>query len=87
MHPSGVSNQSGKGISDRVYHELGELERLRLVVHSSAAGSTAGAASGSAAADDATEEKWRINVGRDWVVSMGQLWGMTVSEYEIDMDM
>lgn len=87
VHPSGIPNHFGKGISDRVYHELGELERLRLVVRSSSgsAASTA-AASGSAAVDDATEEKWRVNVGRDWVVTMGQLWGMSVSEYEIEGD-
>jgi origin recognition complex subunit 5 len=87
VHPSGIPNHFGKGISDRVYHELGELERLRLVVRSSSgsAGSTA-TASGSAAVDDATEEKWRVNVGRDWVVTMGQVWGMSVSEYEIEGD-
>ncbi|KAK5058602.1 hypothetical protein LTR84_010865 [Exophiala bonariae] len=93
VHPSGVSNTAGsRGVSDRVYHELGELERLRLVVRASAgAGASSaaagGGASGAAAVDDATEEKWRVNVGRDWVVSMGKVWGLSVSEYEIEGDM
>lgn len=95
VHPSGVSNTAGsRGVSDRVYHELGELERLRLVVRASAVGASSaagGAGSGSAAAaaavDDATEEKWRVNVGRDWVVSMGKAWGLSVTEYEIEGDM
>ncbi|KEF54678.1 uncharacterized protein A1O9_09120 [Exophiala aquamarina CBS 119918] len=93
IHPSGIPNQVGKGVSDRVYRELGELERLRLVVRSSsgsgggAAGSSTAGASASAALDDATEEKWRVNVGRDWVVAMGHLWGLTVSDYEIEGDL
>jgi len=90
INPSGIPNRPGKGVSDRVYRELGELERLRLVVRSSSGGgSSAGAAPGpssSAALDDATEEKWRVNVGRDWVVAMGHAWGLTVSEYEIEGD-
>ena len=79
-------------MSDRVYRELGELEKLRLVVRTSGSGfatssSTSGSASTSGGAgDDAGEEKWRVNVGRDWVVSMGHVWGMGVSEYEIEQD-
>lgn len=37
-----------------------------------------------AGTDDLTEEKWRVNVGRDWVVSMGHVCGMGISEYEVD---
>ncbi|OAP64759.1 hypothetical protein AYL99_00731 [Fonsecaea erecta] len=79
IHPQGIPNRPGRGVSDRIYRELGELERLRLVVRS-----TSG--SGVAMGDDAGDEKWRVNVGREWVVNMGHLWGMGVSEYEIDHD-
>ena len=71
---------NGRGVTDRVYRELGELEKLRLVVRLSGPGGTV------TAGDDAADERWRVNVGRDWVVSMGQAWGMGVSEYEIDQD-
>lgn len=93
VHPHGISNRPGSGVSDRVYRELGELEKLRLVVRTSgsSSGGTAGIAGGasgaSGAADDATEEKWRINVGRDWVVSLGHVWGVGISEYEIEKDL
>jgi ribosomal protein L28 len=72
-----------------VYRELGELERLRLVVRAAAGagGSGTGTGTTAAAADDATEEKWRVNVGREWVVEMGKVWGMSVSEYEIEQDL
>jgi origin recognition complex subunit 5 len=76
VHPHGVAK--GRGVSDRVYRELGELEKLRLV--SRVGGSHA-------AGEDASEDKWRVNVSRDWVVHMGEAWGMGVSEYEIDQDM
>lgn len=77
-------------MGDRVYRELGELEKLRLVVRTSGTGiGGLSAASGTStlAADDMTEEKWRINVGREWVVSMGHVWGMGVNEYEIEQDL
>ncbi|KAK5211443.1 hypothetical protein LTR20_007754 [Exophiala xenobiotica] len=91
VHPHGIPNRPGRVVSDRVYRELGELEKLRLVVRTTGAGlhgTTAGTGNtGTAAADDITEEKWRVNVGRDWVVDMGHVWGMGVSEYEIEQDM
>ncbi len=73
IHPRGVANS--RGVADRVYRELGELEKLRLVMRISGP-TTAG--------DDIADERWRVNVGRDWVVSMAQAWGMGVSEYEIE---
>ena len=79
IHPHGIAAR--RGVSDRIYRELGELEKLRLVVRISGAGASA------ASGEDAADEKWRVNVGRDWVVSMGQAWGMGVSEYEIDTDL
>ncbi|KIW46082.1 uncharacterized protein PV06_01773 [Exophiala oligosperma] len=89
IHPHGIPNRPGNVVSDRVYRELGELEKLRLVVRTSGTGiGGLSAASGTStlAADDMTEEKWRINVGREWVVSMGHVWGMGVNEYEIEQD-
>ena len=88
VHPQGIPNRPGHVVSDRVYRELGELEKLRLVVRTSGSslGSSAGAAGNMSGAgtDDLTEEKWRVNVSRDWVVSMGHVWGMGISEYEIE---
>ncbi|KIW18306.1 hypothetical protein PV08_02594 [Exophiala spinifera] len=89
IHPHGIPNRAGNVVSDRVYRELGELEKLRLVVRTSGTGiggiSTV-SGTNSLAADDVTEEKWRINVGREWVVSMGHVWGMGVNEYEVEQD-
>jgi hypothetical protein len=76
IHPHGVANRGGGGISDRVYMELGELEKLRLVV----------SVGGGVGGDDAGDEKWRVNVGREWVVRMGEGWGMGVREYEMEVD-
>lgn len=80
VHPHGIPSGSGRGVSDRIYRELGELEKLRLVVRAS------GSSSLLAIGEDTMDEKWRVNVGRDWVVDMGKSWGMQVSEYEIDQD-
>jgi len=72
VHPDGVARS--KGVSDRVYRELGELERLRLVVK---VGSSGGAG------DDA-EERWRVNVDRGWVVDMASVWEIGLTEYEME---
>ncbi|EXJ93972.1 hypothetical protein A1O1_02365 [Capronia coronata CBS 617.96] len=93
VHPHGISNRPGQGVTDRVYRELGELEKLRLVVRASGSGisgggGTFGGASTSAgAADDPGEERWRVNVSRDWVVDMGKVWGMGISEYEVENEL
>lgn len=89
VHPHGIPNRPNRGVSDRVYRELGELERLRLVVRASGSASSGvsrGASTSGGGGDDAGEEKWRINVSRDWVVSMGHVWGMGVGEYEVEQD-
>jgi hypothetical protein len=67
-------------VTDRVYRELGELDKLRLVVRASGVGGSV------TAGEDVADEKWRVNVGRDWVVNMGQTWGLGVAEYELDQD-
>ncbi|KIV86093.1 hypothetical protein PV11_01728 [Exophiala sideris] len=91
VHPHGIPNRPGHAVSDRVYRELGELEKLRLVVRTS--GSSLGASTGAAGSmvgagnDDLTEEKWRVNVNRDWVVAMGHVWGMGISEYEVESEL
>ncbi|EXJ92259.1 hypothetical protein A1O3_00809 [Capronia epimyces CBS 606.96] len=92
VHPHGIPNRPGHGVSDRVYRELGELEKLRLVVRASGpsfsgGSATLGSSSTSAGGgDDGSEERWRVNVSRDWVVDMGKVWGMGISEYEIDQE-
>ncbi|EHY54147.1 hypothetical protein HRR83_004801 [Exophiala dermatitidis] len=93
VHPHGIPNRPGKGVCDRVYRELGELERLRLVVRASGAGfggaadALGGAGTSTGGADDPSEERWRINVSRDWVVDMGKVWGMSICEYEVDHEL
>jgi origin recognition complex subunit 5 len=70
IHPQGIPNR--KGVADKVYRHLGELERLRLVVP---------AGGGSAAYDD--EEKWRVNVSREWVEDFARQWSIGLSEFEV----
>ena len=70
IHPQGVPNR--RVIADRVYRHLAELERLRLIVP----------ASGGAASYE-EEEKWRVNVGREWVEDMARQWGIGLSEFEV----
>jgi origin recognition complex subunit 5 len=70
IHPHGVPNQ--KSIADRVYRHLAELERLRLVVP---------AGGGAGAYDD--DEKWRVNVNREWIEDIGRQWGIGLSEFEV----
>jgi origin recognition complex subunit 5 len=72
IHPHGIPNR--KGIADRVYGHLAELERLRLVVPASGVGTAA-------SYDD--EEKWRVNVGREWVEDIAQKWGIGLAEFEV----
>ena len=79
IHPHGIP--ANRSVSDRVYRELGELEKLRLVIRIWGPGTS------TTSGEDVTDERWRVNVGREWVVRMGQLWGIGVSEYEIDTDL
>ncbi|EXJ60746.1 hypothetical protein A1O7_04899 [Cladophialophora yegresii CBS 114405] len=78
IHPYGLGR--GQSMTDRIYRELGELEKLRLVVRASGIGGSV------AAGEDAADEKWRVNVARDWVVGMAQTWGLGVAEYELGQD-
>ena len=69
IHPDGIAKQ--KGIADKVYKEMVELERLRLV----------------AMVDDEEIEgggRWRVNVSREWVVQIASRHGLSVSEWEIE---
>ncbi|RMZ79772.1 hypothetical protein DV738_g3206, partial [Chaetothyriales sp. CBS 135597] len=66
IHPDGVART--KGVSDRIYREMGELQRLRLVTR----------------LDDERGGRWRINVGREWVVDIAQAHGLTVTEWEME---
>jgi origin recognition complex subunit 5 len=78
IHPDGI--KMGKGIADRVYVELGELERLRLVVRNEG-GKTAGR---KIDPGDVMEEKWKCTVGREWVVEMGRRWGVGLEGWEVE---
>ena len=71
IHPHGID---GRGIADRVYVELGELERLRLVVRSEK----------SRGDEDIMEEKWKCIVGRDWVNDAGKKWAMGLEGWEVE---
>ncbi|RMZ91328.1 hypothetical protein DV736_g1416, partial [Chaetothyriales sp. CBS 134916] len=66
IHPDGVART--KGVSDRIYREMGELQRLKLVSR----------------VDDDRGGRWRINVCREWVVSIAQAHGLTVAEWEME---
>lgn len=74
VHPDGVAN--GRGIADRVYSELGELERLRLVARVDGPGKVG--------AEDIMEERWRCVVGREWVVSAGAVYGVGLEGWEVE---
>ena len=70
VHPDGIANE--RGIGDRVYREMGELERMRLVVR----------------VDDGEEGeaggRWRVGVGREVVVGMCGSWpGVGVEEWKL----
>lgn len=66
----------GKGIADRVYAELAELERLRLVVRADERGKVA--------VEDILEEQWKCVVGRQWVVEAGRVWGVGIEGWEVE---
>lgn len=74
IHPDGI--KAGKGIADRIYSELGELERLRLVVRNDERGKII--------AEDIMEERWRCLVGREWVVSAGKHWNLSIEGWEVE---
>ena len=76
IHPDGI--RAGKGIADRVYSELGELERLRLVVRNDPK------AAGKGDPEDIMEEKWKCIVGRDWVVEAGKSWNVSIEGWEVE---
>ncbi|KAK5095263.1 hypothetical protein LTS08_008162 [Lithohypha guttulata] len=74
IHPDGI--KMGKGIADRVYAELAELERLRLVVRADERGKVA--------VEDILEEQWKCVVGREWVVEAGRVWGVGIEGWEVE---
>lgn len=80
IHPDGVArgrNGGGSGgIADRVYSELAELERLRLVVRVDAPGK--------GGSEDILEERWKCVVGREWVVRAGAYWGVGLEGWEFE---
>ena len=70
VHPDGIANR--RGIADRVYREMGELQRMRLVVR----------------VDDGEEGeaggRWRVGVVREVVVGLCERWpGVGVGEWEL----
>lgn len=70
IHPDGVA----RGVADRVYSELGELERLRLVAR----------VDGKGGAEDIMEERWKCVVGKEWVVSAGAVYGVGLEGWEVE---
>ncbi|KAK3177653.1 hypothetical protein Dsin_032850 [Dipteronia sinensis] len=79
IHPDGLPRT--KGAADKVYVELAELERLRLVVRCTGSYADSGARGGD---DGILEEKWRINVGKDFVTGIGRHYGIGLEGWEID---
>ena len=75
IHPQGVPNKLSVG--DKVYRHLAELQRLRLVVPA-----MAGAGIGSMGGYD-EDEKWRVNVSREWVEDLAAKWNFGFGEYEM----
>ena len=72
IHPAGVKKRP---LADQVYAELATLEKLRLVVPASG-GPGAGLAD--------TGERWRVNVDKDWVGSVGSRFGIRLDEWVVD---
>lgn len=64
VHPDGFGK---KGVADRVYREMGELERMRLVER----------------VGDEDGGRWRVSVGRAVVEEMGKGVGVGVGEWEV----
>ena len=76
IHPDGI--KTGKSAADRIYAELGELERLQLVVRADPR------SAGKGEAEDIMEEKWKCIVGRDWVVEAGKCWSVSIEGWEVE---
>lgn len=62
-------------MADQIYQELATLEKLRLVVPASG-----GPGGGMADAG----ERWRVNVGREWVSGVALRFGLQLSEWTVD---
>ena len=71
IHPDGIGGT--RGVADRVYVELGVLERLRVVVRAEGG-----------KGEDGLEERWRCVVGREWVVAAGRRWGVGIEGWEVE---
>ena len=74
MHPDGFKHS--RSVADRVYREMGELEKLRLVER--VTGDEEAEGSG----------RWKVCVGREVVEGMLVGWGVKggVSEWELQGD-
>lgn len=77
IHPDGIKSE--RSIADRVYAELSELERLKLVVRSDPKAVAKGVD-----AEDIMEEKWKCIVGKAWVVEAGRFWGVGIEGWEVE---
>ena len=74
VHPDGFKHT--RSVADRVYREMGELERLRLVERVSAEDEVEGGG------------RWKIGVGREVVQGMLEGWGVKggIEEWELQGD-
>ena len=74
VHPDGFKHT--RSVADRVYREMGELERLRLVERVSSEDEVEGGG------------RWKIGVGREVVEGMLVSWGIKggVGEWELQGD-
>ncbi|KAL9107161.1 MAG: hypothetical protein Q9227_007941 [Pyrenula ochraceoflavens] len=68
IHPYGVARK--RSVADKVATELAELVRLKLVV-------------GGTGMDAVGEEKWMINVHRDWVEEIAKRWSIDWNDFEV----
>jgi hypothetical protein len=67
VHPDGFT---GRGVADRVYREMGELVRMKLVERVGKE-------------DDDAGGKWNVSVGKDVMQSMGKVVGVEVGDWEV----